>query len=104
MSVVTAQTRRPAPPASTNVGSYLPASDAIAIVDTKRMLNETMPRILGGDAAKLAQANADVDKFKTETGVDLHSFDRVVLGVHYTYPDAKTAKLETVAIASEAGR
>jgi hypothetical protein len=63
------------------------------------MLNETMPRILGGDAAKLAQANADVDKFKTRTGIDLHSFDRVAIGVHYTYPDAKTTKLETIAIA-----
>ena len=63
------------------------------------MLTETMPRIFGGDAAKLAQANADIDNFKTKTGVDFRSFDRVALGVHYTYPDARTAKLETVAIA-----
>src|SRR6185295_5749208 len=95
---VAAQTRRPVPP-PVNIASYLPASDAIAIVDAKRMLNETMPQILGGDAAKLAQANAEVDKFKTKTGIDLHSFDRVAIGVRYTYPDAKTTKLETVAIA-----
>jgi len=56
----------PAPPP--NIASYLPASDAIAVVDVKRMLNETMPGILGGDAAKLAEANAEVDKFKTKTG------------------------------------
>ena len=92
------QTHRPGPP-SVNLASYLPASDAVAIVDTKRMLNETMPRILGGDAAKLAQANAEVDKFKTKTGIDLHSFDRVAVGVRYIYPNAKTTKLETVAIA-----
>jgi len=95
---VAAQTRRPVPP-PINIASYLPASDAIAIVDAKRMLNETMPRILGGDPAKLAQANADVDKFKTKTGIDFRSFDRVALSVHYTYPDARTTKLETVAIA-----
>jgi hypothetical protein len=99
ISVVAAQTRRPVPPPASNIASYLPASDGVAIVDAKRMLNETMPRILGGDPAKLAQANADVDKFKTETGIDLHSFDRVAVGVRYTYPDQKSTKLETVAIA-----
>ena len=87
----------PAPPS--NVASYLPASDAIAVVDVKRMLNETMPGILGGDAAKLADANAEVDKFKTKTGVDLHSIDRVVVGVRYTYPTPTSTRLETVAIA-----
>ena len=95
---VAAQTRRPvAPPVS--IASYLPASDAVAIVDAKRLLNETMPRVLGGDSAKLAQANADVDQFKTKTGVDFRSFDRVAIGIHYTYPNAKTSKFETVAIA-----
>jgi hypothetical protein len=99
LSVVAAQTRRPVPPPSSNIASYLPASDGIAIVDAKRVLNETMPRIFGGDAAKLAQANAEVDKFKTRTGIDLRSFDRVAVGVRYTYPAAKITKLETVAIA-----
>jgi hypothetical protein len=85
--------------ATSNVARYLPASDAIAIVNVKRMLNETMPSILGGDQAKLAQANAEVDKFKTKTGVDLRSFDRVALGLRYVYPTANITKLETVAIA-----
>ena len=95
----TAQTRRPVPPPSFSVASYLPPSDAVAIVDVKRMLNETMPGILGGDAAKLAQANAEVDKFKTKTGIDLRSVDRLTIGIRYTYPSANTTKLETVAIA-----
>jgi len=99
VSAIAAQTRRPVPPPSFNLASYLPASDAVAIVDAKRMLNETMPRILGGDTAKLAQANADVDKFKTKTGIDFRSFDRVAIGVRYVYPAPKTTKLETVAIA-----
>lgn len=84
---------------SLTAASYVPASDAIAIINVKRMLNETMPSILGSDAAKLAQANAEVDKFKTKTGFDLRSVDHVVLGVRYTYPRAKVTKLETVAIA-----
>ena len=96
---LTAQRQRTVPPAPANVASYLPASDAIAVVDVKRMLNETMPGILGGDAAKMADANAEVDKFKTRTGVDLRSIDRVVIGVRYTYPTATSTRLETVAIA-----
>jgi len=40
-----------------------------------------------------------MDKFKTRTGVDPRAFDRVVLGLRYTYPSPKVTKLETVAIA-----
>lgn len=85
--------------APSNIASYLPASDAVAIVDVKRMLTETMPSILGSDEAKLAQANAEIDKFKTKTGVDLRQFNRVAVGTRYAYPNATTTKLETVAIA-----
>jgi hypothetical protein len=88
----------PAPPA--DALSYLPASDAIALIDVRRLLNETMTSILAGDKAKLATANAEIDKFKTRTGIDLRSFDRLVLGVHYTYPSDRVTKLETVGIAN----
>lgn len=93
------QTRssRTAPPALAL--SYLPASDAVMLIDVRRLLNETMPQILAGDQAKLAQANSEIDKFKTRTGIDPRVFDRIVLGVHYSYPNANTTKLETVAIA-----
>jgi len=93
--------RRPATNPAQPVGAfnYLPASDGIALIDVRRLMNETMPRILAGDPAKLAQANADIDKFKTRTGVDPRAFDRVVLGMRYTYPSPKVTKLETVAIA-----
>ena len=82
-----------------DVLSYLPPSDGIALIDVRRLMNETMPRILAGDPAKLAQANAEIEKFKTRTGIDPRSFDRVVLGMRYTYPTPKVTKLETVAIA-----
>src|SRR6266851_6341014 len=88
---------RTSPPA--DALSYLPASDAVMLIDLRRLLNETMPQILGGDKEKLAQANAEIDKFKSRTGIDPRAFGRVVLSVRYTYPAAKTTKLETVAIA-----
>jgi len=91
--------QRTTPAPTSDAANYLPASDAVAIIDVKRLLNETMPSILGNDPAKLAQANAEVEKFKTRTGIDPRSFDRVALGVRFTYPNANTTKLETVAIA-----
>ena len=93
--------RKPAssPAPQADVLSYLPPSDGIALIDVRRLMNETMPRILAGDPAKLAQANAEIEKFKTRTGIDPRSFDRVVLGMRYTYPTPKVTKLETVAIA-----
>ena len=93
--------RKPAssPALPADVLSYLPPSDGIALIDVRRLMNETMPRILAEDPAKLAQANAEIEKFKTRIGIDPRSFDRVVLGMRYTYPTPKVTKLETVAIA-----
>ena len=88
---------RPAPPA--DVLSYLPASDAIAVIDVHRLMTEALPRIFAGDPAKLALANTEMEKFKTRTGIDPRTFDRVALGMRYTYPSATVAKIETVAIA-----
>ena len=86
-----------APPA--DILSYLPPSDGIALIDVRRLMNETLPRIMAGDPVKLVAANAEIEKFKTRTGIDPRSFDRVVLGMRYTYPTPKVTKLETVAIA-----
>ena len=79
--------------------SFLPQSDAIMLIDLRKLFRETVPRIFEGDAAKLAQVNSEIDKFKSRTGVDLRAFDRVVLGMRYTYPSPTVTKIMTVAIA-----
>jgi hypothetical protein len=95
------QTRTPstrtAPPA--DALSYLPASDAVVVIDVHRLLTEALPRIFSGDLKKLALARMEMDQFKTRTGVDPRTFDRVALGLRYTYPSATVTKIETVAIA-----
>src|SRR5689334_13682295 len=98
-SLLFAQRQRTSAAATSDVGNYVPASDAIAVINVKRMLTETMPMILGSDPAKLAQANAEVDKFKTKTGIDPRAFDRVVIGMRYTYPSPNVTKFQSVAIA-----
>ena len=75
----------------------LPQSDSAMVIDVHRLLSETLPQVFTGDAAKLAQINSEIDKFKTETGVDARAVNRVVLGTRYVYPSATVTKFETVA-------
>jgi len=88
---------RPAPPAE--VLSFLPVSDAVAVIDVHRLIYEALPRIFAGDPAKLAQANSEVEKFKARVGIDPRTFDRIAVGLRYTYPSPTITKIETVAIA-----
>ena len=97
---VPAQTSRPA--SQPEALKFLPPSDAIVIVKVRRLLNEALPRVVASDPAKLAQINADMAKFKTRTGIDPGWFERVVLGMRYTYPSPNITKVQTVAIASGA--
>jgi len=84
---------------TTDIFAFVPQSDGIVVVDVDRLLNETLPRVFAGDTAKLAQINSEIDKFKTQTGIDARTFNRVVVAARYTYPSANVTKLEPVAIA-----
>lgn len=74
----------------------LPASDAVLLVDMRRLVNEAMPRVLANDAAKLAAVNADIEEFKTTTGIDARSFERVALGARFTNPSPDVTKIDHV--------
>jgi hypothetical protein len=92
-----AQTRRPT--RTSDVLRFLPASDSIMVIQTRRLLSEALPFVTGTDAAKTAQVDAGLETFKSRTGIDPRSFERIVLGMHYTYPSPDVTKIETVAIA-----
>ncbi len=84
--VTDAQTRAAA--TASNVAAQdplimLPASDAVVTADVKRLLNEALPRAFAADQAKLTQINADIDRLKTRTGVDLRSVEKIALGVKF---------------------
>lgn len=78
--------------------TMLPASDGVITADVRRILNEALPRALASDAAKLAQINADIDRFKTRTGVDLRSVERMAIGsrIHQV---GQATRMDIVAIA-----
>jgi len=92
--------RPPARPAASDVFAFVPKSDGIVVVDVNRLLNETLPNVFAGDAAKLAQINSEIDKFKMQTGIDARTFKRAVVAARYTYPSPDVTKLEPVAIAT----
>jgi hypothetical protein len=79
--------------------TFLPESDGVMVVDVRRLMSETLPRVLATNADAMAHVNADLENFKTRTGVDPRAFDRVVLGTRFTHPTPNVTKLETVAIA-----
>ena len=93
-------TRRPSAPRSAPVlASALPASDTVALVKVKRVLDEAMPKLLSSNPAKLAEINAQIDNFKARTGIDPRAFDELAMGVKYEYPSPGVLKLATVAVA-----
>ena len=79
--------------------SSLPASDIVMFVDVQRVINDVLPRTLGSNPAKLAEANAEIDRLKARTGIDLRAFDQLAVGARFVYPSANTTKLKKVALA-----
>ena len=91
----TASTSRPAP----TLLSSLPPSDAVALINVNRVLDEALPKLLAENPAKLASVTADLAKFKTDTGLDPRSFDQIALGMSYKYPREGVTKISTIAVA-----
>lgn len=96
-----AQTRQRATTTQPAAGlmSSLPESDAVAQVKVRRLLNEVLPQLLVTNPSKLAEVNADIERFKDRTGLDPRMFDDLALGVRYTHPSPGMTKLGTVALA-----
>lgn len=87
------------PPAQRPVSAEtvpLPASDALLAVDMDKLFKEVVPRALAGDTARLAQVNADVDAFKTRTGLDARAFERLVVGARIVRLESGALKLDNV--------
>ena len=79
--------------------SSLPPSDAVAIINVNRVFNEALPKLLAENPAKLTEVTNELAKFKTQTGLDPHSFEQVALGLSYKYPREGVTKVSTVALA-----
>ncbi len=79
--------------------SSLPPSDAVALINVNRVLDEALPKLLAENPTKLADITAELAKFKTQTGLDPRSFDQIALGLSYKYPREGITKISTAALA-----
>ncbi len=77
--------------------NVLPASDGVMFVDVQRIMRDVLPRSLAG-SPKMAEINAEIDRFRQRTGLDLRSFERAAVGVRFTNPSARVTKMEPVAV------
>jgi hypothetical protein len=91
----TAAGMKPAPSLLTS----LPPSDAVALINVKRVFDEALPKLLAENPAKLAEVTNELAKFKSQTGLDPRSFDQIALGLSYKYPREGITKISTVALA-----
>lgn len=89
-------------PATGGLMASLPESDAVAQVKVRQLLSEAMPRILANNSARLAEANASIEMFKTRTGLDPRMFETVALGVRFNFPSPGVTRAQTVALANGA--
>lgn len=80
--------------------NLLPQSDFVAFVNLKRLLNEAAPKAFADNPTKLAEFNADIDKFKTQTGIDARSLENLALGMRYQHPTPGITTADTVVIAN----
>ena len=94
-----AATTRVAPAPAAALLDLLPPSDLVAFVHVKRLITEAAPKVFGDDPAKLAEFNAEIDAFKTKTGIDARSFDSVAVGMRYQSPAPGVTTADTVFIA-----
>ena len=79
--------------------SSLPPSDAVALINVNRVLDEALPKLLAENPAKLADVTSELAKFKTQTGLDPRSFDQIALGLNYKYPREGITAISTAVLA-----
>ena len=80
--------------------AMLPASDGVVSFDSKRFLNDALPKIMSANQPMLNQVMAKLTEMETRTGIDLRKFEQVAVGVAFKKVSAKEIDYEPVAIAS----
>lgn len=87
-------------PQANRLVTLLPASDGVAIFESKRFLNDALPKLLSANQPMLGIIMAQITEMENRTGIDLRKFDQVAVGVAFKQKSAKEMDYEPVAIAS----
>lgn len=79
--------------------AMLPSSDAVVAFDSKRFLDDALPKILASNQPMLAEMMAKVTEMETRTGIDLRKFEQIAVGIAFKKVSPKETDYEPVAIA-----
>jgi hypothetical protein len=99
MATATTATAAARPATASTTLASLPASDMVIFVDTQRLVNDTLPNFLAGDAALLAKVNAKLDRFQKESGIDTRSVESLAIGLRFPSTAAARGEMKVVTIA-----
>ncbi len=88
--------------AQSSLTELLPNSDGAILIDSNRLFNEAIPQIFAGNLKKLAELNAEIDKIKTETGIDPRQFEEIAIALK-SIPNGK-GKLNLEALVLTKGK
>ncbi|HLL74363.1 MAG TPA: hypothetical protein VK421_03800 [Pyrinomonadaceae bacterium] len=84
--------------AQADIVAALPASDAVLVVDTRRLLTEGLPRAFNNDAAEMARVNSEIDEFNKKYGLNARDFERVAVGTSFGQTASNATTMDTVAV------
>lgn len=85
--------------AAAKLVAMLPASDAVAVFDSKRFFENSLPQILSANQPVLGEVMARVADMEKRTGIDLRKFDQFAIGATAARTE-KGMKFDAIAIAS----
>jgi hypothetical protein len=80
--------------------ALLPASDAVAVFDSKRFLGDAMPKVLTANQPLLNEIMSKVAEIETKTGLDIRKFEQAAVGVRYRQVSPTEVDFEPVILAS----
>ncbi|CAN5573445.1 hypothetical protein BH10ACI2_BH10ACI2_16120 [soil metagenome] len=99
-AVYDATTARAKKREAARIVGILPASDGVAVFESKRFLDEAIPKVLSANQPMLGQISAKIVEMNDRTGIDLRKFDQVAVGVTMKQLSATNFDTDVVAIAS----
>ncbi len=79
--------------------ALLPASDGIAVLDSKRFFADALPSLLAANQPVLSGIMEKLEEMKARTGFDLRQFEHIAVGVTIKQVSATEVDTDPVAIA-----
>ncbi len=80
--------------------SMLPASDGVVVIDSKKFVDQALPKILSGNQAMLTEVMTKLAEMEATTGIDLRKFEQLTVGVAIKKVSATELDFEPVALAN----